>query len=274
MVIPGPEWIAQGARWARQAYRAARRHASRDHGALWTGWYAKGYVDSFGEHFYAIAACAPSEHLRRPQEVSAARVNAFLSEHIPLVFPSQPFQSYPDMVMYEMEDTEQGSSRHAARVLPSGLVELFVRVPHETDVNGAITVNLVDAFQPLAWLLAAVNEKGYRTLFRLRTTFRLLDWYAALSPTISTSRGTERWTDLHFPGRRPQLRGTQGVTPNRGFVEHNQRQTVDPRRVLANAVTAYVRASGWDGDDVPGAVADTVDALQSTSPENRARHRR
>jgi hypothetical protein len=265
MFIPSPEWFAQGARWTRQAYRGARRQASRDHTALWTGWYAKSHVGSFGEHFYAIAACAPSEHLRRPQEVNAERVHEFLLAHIPLAFPPQPFQSFPDMVMYEMDDGTGGARRYAARVLPSGLVELFVRVQHETDANGAITLNLVEAFQPLVWLLTAVRAKGYMRLFQLRTTLRLLDWYAAISPTVSTLNGSHHWGDLRYPGRRPRMRGTQGVTPNQGFVVRNHRQAAEPRDVLTRMVTGFVRESGWDGDDVGVSVADTVDALLSSA---------
>ena len=268
MFIPSPEWFAQGARWARQAYRAARRQTSRDHMALWTGWYVKPQVDTFGQHFYAIAACAPSEHLRHPHELNASRVREFLSDYVPLEFPPDPFQSYPEVVMFEMKDATGGQPpERAARVLPSGLIELFVRVPHETTANGAILVNIVDAYVPLVWLLRAVREKGYKRLFDLRTSLRRLDWYAALSPRVSTyTAGGQTWSDLRFPGRRPSMRATQGVVPNRGFIMENRRQTEDPRRVLTNLVTAYVRGAGWDGDDVPGAVIDTVNALLVTQP--------
>lgn len=265
MVIPSPDWFLQGARWARQGYRAARRQVSHDHTALWTGWYAKQYLNTYGSHFYAIAACAPSEHLRRPHEINASSVQAFLSAHVPLPFPAQPFQSYPNVAMYEVKDGPD--TRYATRVLSSGLVELFVRVPHETDANGSITVDRVDVFQPLAWLLAAVREKGYKELFRARTTTRLLDWYAGLSPSISVVNGSHLWNDLRFPGRRPLIRGTQGATPNRGLMVHNHRQRMKPESVLATVVSAFVREAGWSGDDVAGAVADTVDALLASAPE-------
>jgi hypothetical protein len=263
MFIPSPDWFAQGARWVRQGYRAARRQASHDHRSLWTGWYAKQYLNTYGSHFYAIAACAPSEHLRTPHDVNASSVQAFLSAHVPLSFPAQPFQSYPNVVMYEVKNGSD--TQYAGRVLSSGLVELFVRVPHETNAEGGITLDLVHAFQPLAWLLAAVRDNGYKQLFQARTATRLLDWYVGLSPSISTYNGSHLWNDLRFPGRRPQMRGAQGATPNRGLVEYNRRQRAKPEAVLTNVVTSFVREAGWSGDDVAGAVADTVGALLASA---------
>lgn len=260
MFIPSPEWFAQAARWARQGYRLLRRQGSRDHTALWTGWYTKQWVNSYGPYFYAIGACAPSEHLRHPHEVSAPRVKTFLAKHIPLTFEDQPFQSYPEEVMFELKDDPAALPLHAMRVNSSGLVELFVRVPHEADSTGRITLDLVDAFQPLAWLLAAVRDGGYGELFGLRTQLRRLDWYSGLTPSISTNAGSCNWNDLRFPRGRPLFRGTQEATPNRPSIVHNHRQRGSPATVLAQAMTALVRDAGWDGN-VTESVADTVEAL-------------
>ncbi len=266
MVIPSPEWFAQGLRLLRQGFRAARRQATHDHSAIWGGWFTSPVVQTYGTRFFVTVACAPSEKFRRPLETSTARVEEFLREYVPLPFPAQPFQSYPGMVMFEEPDTDHlNPRRHAARVLGSGLVELIIHVPHETDAQGRMTLDLVTVFQPVVWLLEAVRSGGYQRLFKLRTRMRLLDWYVALTPSVSGyPSGSHTWNDLRFPGQRPNMRGTQEVAPNRPLaVERlrNRRQSTRPDRVLGEVITALVRESGWDGDDVPKAVADCLEAL-------------
>lgn len=262
-LIPDPTRTAE-AGWKVLGWLRAR--LPRDHATINEGWWTKRYGQ--WSHFYSVAACAPSKRFRHPHQLTPEDALAFAETVIPGTFSFPPTTSSRDLVSFETRDDPTSTEvLQAVRIYANGLVEFLVRVPMALE-DERVMIGLLDVSKPWYNLACAVRAGAYRDVYGLRTRSRRLDWFAAVSGSISSEKGSLSWTDLTFPGRRPQNRATNSYPAHppygrEGVFAHRQR--TDPLQLARLMITDFVGESGWIGTD--GAVEDTICSLDGSEPD-------
>jgi hypothetical protein len=262
--LPDPVRVLEVAWKAFQSGRQAV--AVRDHATLYRGRYANSYSNV--QTVYTVVACAPSWPLQRPHPVHPTRALEFLEAVFPGRFSLPPTQSYGDAIAFDVWDDPKGwSPIYGARIYSHGLVEFLIRVPTDLSTE-SLTLRLVDCVEPWYRVASSVRAGAYRDLFGFRTRARRIDWFFALSSTVShPERGSAPWDDLVFPGRRPATRATDNFPGQTryGFAFEElrgRRQRTDPLEIVGPALRELLVRSGWI--DLDEATADALAELRST----------
>jgi hypothetical protein len=114
--------------------------------------------------------------------------------------------------------------------------------------------------------MRAVRLGEYRHLYELRRPSRRLDWFVAISHTISTDRGSVPWSDVIVPNENLGIRASRAApamtTHGLGYPQlRSRKQRDEPRALLQPVLEEFLANSGWDTTEA--AIRDTLDALDT-----------
>ncbi len=242
MLIPTPKAIDENLGTVHKTIRWARSKASRDHISIHGSNFTPSEIGTYGDRFYTLAAVAPSRRLRHPEAPSVSKSLDYLRATTPVPFDPQAVDVFPDVISFETPlEAGRQDPTHTARIYARGLVELKCRIMHWAQgTPERVHVDLVETFEPLAWLLRGVESGEYQRLFDLGLTgrWRRLDWYINVTPYINGDSGSVPWEELRFVGQAPGIRGKRTV-PWRETSGLAHRRLA--RRPSRNATTAYSR---------------------------------
>jgi hypothetical protein len=205
-----------------------------------------------GLEFYVAIACAPSRRLTHPNKLEPAAIDSFVCRSWPRAFPRDPEYCVPsELIRYRSVLPESPSEGSTFAIRPDGLIEFIAPIAHTMDEDrralvdlGALARTVIHAFDVVATSWSALLLTS-----RLRSR-RKLDWYVAVSSSISLTTG---WTPLSgfiFPGRPPDRHATGGypTTPPSGYGGTglwNRRSSDDVIELAAIAIRDLLERAGY-----------------------------
>jgi hypothetical protein len=262
--IIAPVSIEQITRFATRLWGVATRRRQPDHHAL--GERQQRVVSPGMVRFYFYGAVAPAwSVVREPDEGQVGRARAVAADLLPDLFPDAPAAADASGTTFRRTNSTDCMDDVVLRVQPSGLVELSWSLVPEFDQSGRLLLSALD----IAWLAARIGwvaqQESYMELSRLTTQRkrkRALDWFFAVTPSVSTPNGQRSWDGLRFPGEEPPRAAHKWATVpvvgyGGGLVE--SAGVVSPDRVASIVLTEHLQANGYH--DYRTAVEEAVKAV-------------
>ena len=242
--------VGAGLKWGRTALAAVMRRVRPDHAALTRrpAWalIASG-VSGNRSAIRILAACAPSRSLR-------------------------PASIDPDLAIPFIRSSFPGF----AWAWASGRVDLCAVISLEPEPDGRFVIPVLEILRPIALLADAVSGSAYSRVYgKTRSGLpRRFDWFRAVSTDLVRPEdgATVPWSDLEFPGRRPQRAGASQYPfcPPTGYASARLRSW-SPRRPISELVALFLddflKQNGYHA--IGDAVADTIEAATASEITNR-----
>jgi hypothetical protein len=261
-------------------WRRLSRDRALDHTTISRGWYTRAYGQ--WSHIFVVVACATSRPFRHSRDITPRAAFDFIEDVFPGSFSSLPVGASGGVISFEVRDDPQSIEvLRAVRCYEFGLVEFLLRVPM-TVVDERVTIDAVEVGAPVYRLSRALRGGAYQRLYGLRSHYRRIDWFAAVSTSFSSDTGSRSWDELTFPGRVPEGRATQpypAMGPLALEALKSRKQHSDPTRIVRTVIADLLRGSHWYGvddavEDIVQAVRDSCEVQPASSGEPAPSDRR
>lgn len=270
--------VGAGLKWGRAALAAVMRCVRPDHAALTArpAWalIASG-VSGNRSAIRVLAACAPSRSLR-PASIDPDLAIPFIRSSFPGMFPDEPALSLPREGIKFTVSPDGSPSDGFAWAWASGRVDLSAVISLEPGPDGRFVIPVLEILRPIALLADAVSGSAYSRVYgKTRSGLpRRFDWFIAVSTDLVRSEdgATVPWSDLEFPGRRPQRAGASQYPfcPPTGYASACLRSW-SPRRPISELVALFLddflKQNGYHA--IGDAVADTIEAATASEITTR-----
>jgi len=204
--------VGASLKWGKTALKAIIGRARPDHAALTArpAWALIASGASGGRSAIRVmAACAPSRSLR-PASIDPDVAIPFIRESFPGMFPDEPAQSLPREGIKFTVSPEGSPADGYAWAWASGRVDLSAVISLTPGTDNRYVVPILEITRPIVLLAEAVSGPAYSRVYgKTRTRLpRRFDWFIAVSTDLVRPDGaTVPWSDLDFPGQRPQRAG-------------------------------------------------------------------